>query len=392
MEGRQLAALGMLWVLVLAVLGWRVWRAMAGPLLYLVFLVPFGEFATPLLQDLTAGMIELGLQALDISYWRDGLEIETTAGLFHVAEACAGLRFLIAALAFGALYALTMFRSPGRRLVVLVLALAVPVVANGLRALGIVVLAQHLGSAEAAAADHVIYGWGFFSAIILLLIFAGLPFRQDPRHDRPEVAGGRPPSNTGLWLSALWGLALAAAGPAAAGALAGAAGLPRELPVRLAVPEGCVALDVGSELRCGEALVSARLLVFSPRVTWRAVSAEFWRREGGDDTDLNFAVEEPDGGAIWRARVASAPGGTASAMAAWLDGQPAGNGLRARLAQARNSLGAAGGVPVLALVTVRPTGSDVPAGVLRTILELVLAGQGDGVGSQARALSRRAAW
>ena len=62
--GFSLAAMGMLWVLVLAVLGWRVSRAMAAPLLYLVFLVPFGEFATPRLQDLTAWMIEIGLGVL----------------------------------------------------------------------------------------------------------------------------------------------------------------------------------------------------------------------------------------------------------------------------------------------------------------------------------------
>jgi exosortase len=171
--------MAMLWILVLTVFGERVCRAMTAPLAYLVFLVPFGAFTTPALQDVTAWMIELGLRFWGISYYRDGLLIQTTAGLFHVAEACAGLRFLIAALAFGALYAFVLFRSPGRRILVMVLALVVPVVSNGIRALGIVVIAEYLGSADAAAADHVIYGWGFFSAVLLLLTLAGLPFRED---------------------------------------------------------------------------------------------------------------------------------------------------------------------------------------------------------------------
>ncbi|MCS6921851.1 MAG: exosortase, partial [Elioraea sp.] len=178
MEGRQLVAMGLLWVLVLAVLGWRVALAFAGPLAYLIFLVPFGGFAVGPLQHLTAWMIDWGLDLVGITHFVDGLLIETTAGLFHVAEACAGLRFIIAALAFGALYALVIFRSPWRRLAVMALALTVPILANGVRAWGIIVLAEYLGSAEAAAADHIVYGWGFFSVIILLLILAGLPFRE----------------------------------------------------------------------------------------------------------------------------------------------------------------------------------------------------------------------
>ncbi|TQF77305.1 exosortase, partial [Elioraea sp. Yellowstone] len=184
MEGRQLTAWALIQVFVVAVIGWRAALAMAIPLAYTLFLVPFGGFAVPYLQLITAHFIDLGLDLWNISHYVDGLLIDTPAGRFHVAEACAGLRFAIAALAFGALYAATMFRSPGRRLVVMALAVVVPIVANGIRALGIVVAAEYLGSAEAAAADHVIYGWGFFSVVILLLILAGLPFRED-RPDQP---------------------------------------------------------------------------------------------------------------------------------------------------------------------------------------------------------------
>ena len=47
MEGRQLAAIAALEALFLAVLGWRLFRALLAPLLFLVFLVPFGAFVTP---------------------------------------------------------------------------------------------------------------------------------------------------------------------------------------------------------------------------------------------------------------------------------------------------------------------------------------------------------
>jgi exosortase A len=399
MEGRQLTALAMLWVLVLSVLGWRVCRAMAAPLAYLIFLVPFGAFATPLLQDVTAWMIEVGLRAWGITHYRDGLLIETTAGLFHVAEACAGLRFLIAALAFGALYAFTLFRSPGRRILVMVLALTVPVVANGIRALGIVIAAEYLGSAEAAAADHVIYGWGFFSAIILLLILAGLPFREDTPQPRParfdtfSPPSPSPPSPDTLrgapaFLgAAALALVLAGAAPVAAAALDASVVTPRETPARLAVPEGCEAGPDAATLRCpGEVVVSARLIVFSPRVTWRAVAAERWRALGiGGDTDVVITVALPPGSALWRAQQTDE---AILATAVWLDGQPAGGGLRSRLAQARNSLGGEGGVPVLAVLELRQPGAAHPARD-RALLERILAEQEgrDGLAVQAARLS-----
>ena len=155
------------------------WWALAGPLLYLYFLVPFGEFLTPALQDVTTFFIRHGLEALGVPAYIDGYVIEIPQGTFFVAEACAGLRFLIASIAFGCLYALMMYRSPVRRGVFILVSIIVPVIANGFRGIGIVYLGYLLGSAQAAAADHVIYGWVFFSAVILLLIALGLPFRQD---------------------------------------------------------------------------------------------------------------------------------------------------------------------------------------------------------------------
>ena len=100
MEGRQLAAMCLVELLFLTVLGWPMWRRLSAPLLYLFFLVPFGAFivaraATPAADQLS------GLNSSVIPNFSDGYTIEIPAGTFYVAEACAGLRFLIAAIAFG---------------------------------------------------------------------------------------------------------------------------------------------------------------------------------------------------------------------------------------------------------------------------------------------------
>ena len=58
----------------------------------------------------------------------DGYTIEIPEGTFYVAEACAGLRFLIASIAFGCLYALLMYRSPVRRTAFIVISIVVPII------------------------------------------------------------------------------------------------------------------------------------------------------------------------------------------------------------------------------------------------------------------------
>ncbi|RMI17131.1 exosortase [Pseudoroseomonas wenyumeiae] len=347
MEGRQLTAMAIVECFIIAVLGWRVGKAMAAPLLYLFFLVPFGAFLVPLLQHVTAWFIVSGLQVLGIPYYHDAFIIEIPAGTFLVAEACAGLRFIIAALAFGALYAFVMFRSPWRRLVVMLLAVLVPVVANGMRALGIVLLGHYLGSAEAAATDHLVYGWIFFSAVILLLVVAGLPFREDVASlPGTPAAAPHPVRRTAVLASAVLCAAAALAGPAVAVTIDQAGAAPPRIIHAVLAADGCQ--PEGTALRCGEDLIEARLLVFSPRTTWAGVTAERYRLTGNHDEDAIFSVKAGD--ADWQVRRDNEATRTVAA-AAWLDGAAAGDGLRTRLRQALNSLRGAHGSPVLAVVT-----------------------------------------
>ncbi|WP_426955492.1 exosortase A [Muricoccus radiodurans] len=385
MEGRQFAALGAFYALVLAVLGWRACRAMAAPLAYLVFLVPFGAFAVPALQSVTARMIGFGLSLTSIPHYVDDLVIEIPAGTFYVAEACAGLRFLIAALAFGALYALVMFRSPWRRLAVMALAVAVPVLANGVRTFGLVVLAHLQGSAASIEADHVLYGWVFFTFVLLLLILAGLPFRQDGAIPVPAAP---PPGRAAPWagrlaLALLCAVGLASAGPLLAATLDRAVAPAIAHPARLAAPSGCTAAPDGT-LRCQDMVVSARLLVFPARVNWSAVATERRRVTGAaDDEVVTFDVRTS--GVTWGAR--QAPGGNqVLAAAAWLDGRPAADGIRTRATQAWRGLVGGAGRPVLAVVELR---SDRPgqSGGERALLRTVLEAQGGGVAAQAASRS-----
>jgi hypothetical protein len=268
------------------------------------------------------------------------------------------------------------------------LAVVVPIIANGLRALGIVVLGSYLGSAEAAAADHILYGWIFFSIVMLLLIVAGLPFREDgpaPAREAPS----RPlpaPSPAGLAAAAVLATGLAAAAPVAALSLnqAGA-----RSPERLALPlegvEECRPAPGTGALRCGDYTLSAEAVVFPGQATWRLVSAELGSLAGGDQ-DVLFTVRAPGG--AWRARQLRGSGETV-AMATFLNGHPTGSGIRARAEQAWNSLGAGRGRPVLVTVTLRPptAGQLAQASRQRSVIEALLQAQGEAITARAAALS-----
>jgi EpsI family protein len=121
--------------------------------------------------------------------FNDGYFIDIPEGRFEIAEACAGLRFLIAASVFSWLFAVLMYRSWLRRGFYIALAIAAAIVANGMRALGIIFLAHVLDNVTAATADHILYGWLFFSLVIALLVGIGMlltekgepPVRVAPR-------------------------------------------------------------------------------------------------------------------------------------------------------------------------------------------------------------------
>jgi exosortase A len=388
MEGRQLTAVALFILMVAAAVGWRVALAFAAPLSYLFFLVPFGAFTVPVLQVLTARMIDVMLDFTGIPHYVDDLLIEIPAGSFYVAEACAGLRFLIAAIAFGALYAFEMFRSPGRRIIVMVLAVAVPIVANGIRAFGLVMLGHAWGSSAAVEADHVLYGFVFFSIVIVLLILAGLPFREDTRAlTMPEPS---PPASRRVpaWTAAAAVLAVAATPAAAVAALDRAAGTPESIPVALVPAPGCEALPDGT-LDCGGLRFSARLLVFAPRVNWDVVAETRFRLAGAhSDQDVTFSVPIASGGA-WRARQPKLERGGV-AVSAWQDGRAVGDGVRTRATQALRMLeSGADRPPVIAVVEFRPDGAE-DGGRERSLLRELLPLQAQGLAAEAarRSLGR----
>jgi len=197
---RQLGVVLLLIAIVLAMLGPRVGAGLVFPLGYLLFLVPFGDELVPALQMLTATITIALVRVSGVPAVIDGVFIDTPAGLFEVAEACSGVKFLIAMLAFGVLVANACFISWRRRAVFLAICIAVPIIANGVRAWATIFAAQHFGIEAATGFDHIIYGW-FFFAVVLAAVVAAAWRHFDRPVDAPVIDAGR--INQSLFLARL---------------------------------------------------------------------------------------------------------------------------------------------------------------------------------------------
>ena len=185
----QLAFVAMLALLVPTVLGIAVARVITFPLVFLFFGVPIGEFAMPQLMEWTADFTVLALRVTGIPVYREGLQFVIPSGNWSVVEACSGVRYIIASLTVGTLFAYLNYQSSRRRALFIVVSLLVPVLANWLRAYMIVMLGHVSGNKLAVGVDHLIYGWVFFGVVIMLMFFIGARW-SEPEPDLDQ-SGGR---------------------------------------------------------------------------------------------------------------------------------------------------------------------------------------------------------
>lgn len=201
---RQLGLVLMLQGAVAATLGEKLVRALLFPLFYALLLVPFGEELVPLLQTLTAHISMVLLHLSGIRAEMEGVFITTPAGFFEVAEACSGVNFLIAMLAYSIFAAHLCFRSWTRRIVFVAAALATTILANALRAWGTMIAAEIWGIEAAGGIDHIFYGWFFFGAVILLVMLVARRWFDRPANDAAvdvRALGGPPRfAARGRWL------------------------------------------------------------------------------------------------------------------------------------------------------------------------------------------------
>jgi exosortase A len=158
-------------VLVWTVLGNQVMRVLAFPILFIGFAIPIWSPFSPVLQNLAADSVFWAIRLLSIPALRQDNMIVLPAGTLSIEEACSGLRYLLAALTLGTLYAYMNYSSLRARLIVVLVSAGSAVLANMLRVFIVVYLAYTTEMQHPFVDDHLSLGWYLFAGLIAILLF-----------------------------------------------------------------------------------------------------------------------------------------------------------------------------------------------------------------------------
>jgi exosortase len=175
--------------LVLLLLGRQVFRVLAFPLLFLFLMVPLPQslvnvIAFPL-QLVAADLAVNVLHELDIPALREGNIIHLANSQLFVAEACSGLRSLMALITLGVVFAYFFRKSFVERVLIVLSAIPIAILVNSFRVALTGILTHNFGQAAADGVIHTTEGlFTFAIAFVLLLGEAWLLRRFWPRGRR----------------------------------------------------------------------------------------------------------------------------------------------------------------------------------------------------------------
>lgn len=165
--------------IVILLLGWKVFRVLAFPLLFLFLMIPLPQslvnvVAFPL-QLMAADLAVNVLYLLQIPALREGNIIHLASTQLFVAEACSGLRSLMALVTLGVVFAYFFRKSLIERIVIVLSAIPIAILVNAFRVALTGVLTHRFGEQAAGGAVHATEGlFTFGIAFILLLTEAKL--------------------------------------------------------------------------------------------------------------------------------------------------------------------------------------------------------------------------
>ena len=170
---QQLAVVGLLFSVFLALLGWRNRHCLFFPFLLVLLVLPVWNLLQLPLQQL-ATVVTRGLMGLtDVPVLVNGHEFTVPGGRFVIEEACSGLGFLLIGLFIGLCFIrvnhLTGWRIPG----FLLFAVGLALVANWIRILVIILVGDATQMQHPIVTDHLGFGWIVYVITLVPLILGG---------------------------------------------------------------------------------------------------------------------------------------------------------------------------------------------------------------------------
>jgi exosortase len=161
--------------LIIYFFGWACFRAVLFPWAVLFLAIPIpviilNKIAFPL-QFLASRLASSMLVLAGVPVLREGNVIHLPSLTLDVVEACSGLRSLVSLITLAVFYGYLFEPRLGRRIILIVSAIPIAVLANGLRIMGSGMLGEYISPSLAEGFFHSFSGWLIFVMSLLLLFF-----------------------------------------------------------------------------------------------------------------------------------------------------------------------------------------------------------------------------
>ena len=176
---QHLGVVTMLAALVPLIFGVKICKQLLFPIVFLFFMVPAGEFLVPTLMKHTADVTIWALQLSGIPVYRENMHFTLPTGRWSVVEACSGLRYIIAALVLAFMFAYLNYKTWTKKIVFVLLCLAIAIVANWIRAYMVVLVGHFSNMKYGTGDDHIYYGWVFFGIVMFGIFWFGTQWRDE---------------------------------------------------------------------------------------------------------------------------------------------------------------------------------------------------------------------
>ena len=175
--------------IVIFLAGFRVLRAIAFPLGYLVFMIPlpaivYYQLTLPL-QLWASRLGASGLATLGIHTVREGNLLILPNCTLNVVEACSGIRSLLSLLAAVAAYGYLAEASTRERAALAVASIPIAIATNGLRLVVTGVLSFHFGPNVDSGLVHLVLGLVFFAMAFLSILLVHKLFALFSKNQSP---------------------------------------------------------------------------------------------------------------------------------------------------------------------------------------------------------------
>lgn len=179
-----LLIIGLLWV----IFGTTIMQMLLFPVLFISFALPLWSPLSPVLQGITADVVFWLVRLFEIPAMRQENLIIVPYGTLSIEEACSGLRYLLAALTLGTLYAYINYSRLYARILVVLISAGAAILANIIRVFIIVYIAYTSNMQDPLVTNHLMMGWYLFGAVISILLITDTVVYRLQRHNNKDNA------------------------------------------------------------------------------------------------------------------------------------------------------------------------------------------------------------